>query len=241
MAVASNILARARDLLGGRSNRSSGARGGTQAAPGHAASGAPQLPWPRLLRWRRKGRVASELQPCNRVMLELGILLPNSLQRVVLGMLQKAAHLPGAALQHLLRQPGVLHGSRLPGGLPLHEPVAEHDGRCRQMRRRVPSHLVVNERQFEEVLRKAAVGFAAAVHSLIPLQEVHSGRSADHEVQGGKHRHFHLDNFLLGVCLVRDIHKVVDVRRVQLLELGRDEEGGYTHQLQVPPHRASLL
>mmetsp|Transcript_31396 Transcript_31396/g.74897 ORF Transcript_31396/g.74897 Transcript_31396/m.74897 type:complete len:221 (+) Transcript_31396:417-1079(+) len=58
---------------------------------------------------------------------------------------------------------------------------------------------------------------------------------AELEVQGPEHGHLHVQDILLAVGVVRDVHKVLDLGRVDLLELGGNEHGGHTAELELPP------
>mmetsp|Transcript_49608 Transcript_49608/g.158716 ORF Transcript_49608/g.158716 Transcript_49608/m.158716 type:complete len:371 (-) Transcript_49608:136-1248(-) len=156
-------------------------------------------------------------------------------------MFQEATHLLGALLEHLLSQLRVLHRRGRPRGLPPQELVAEQHGRRRQVGGGVLHHLVVNERELQEVLCKVAVRLCATVHALVALHEVHGRGPADLEVQHGEHGDLHLQHLLLGVGLVRDVDKVVDLRGVQLLELRRNQQRRDADELQVPPQSAPPL
>mmetsp|Transcript_74653 Transcript_74653/g.218707 ORF Transcript_74653/g.218707 Transcript_74653/m.218707 type:complete len:264 (-) Transcript_74653:573-1364(-) len=158
-----------------------------------------------------------------------------------LRVLEDATHLLRALLERLLGHLGVPDGRTGPGGCPSQELVAEEDGGGRQVRRIVLHHLVVDQRELQKVVRQVAVRIGAAVHDLVPLEEVHRCRQADLEVERREHRDLHLDDLVLAVRLVRDVDEVVDLRRILLLKLGSDEEGGDADKLKVPPRGGSLL
>mmetsp|Transcript_112494 Transcript_112494/g.350598 ORF Transcript_112494/g.350598 Transcript_112494/m.350598 type:complete len:399 (+) Transcript_112494:242-1438(+) len=148
-------------------------------------------------------------------------------------MLEEVADLPAAVPQHGLRGLRVLGGGGGPRRLPSQELVAQEDGRRREVRGRVLKHPVLRERELQQVLRQLAVGVGAPVHGLVPLQEVHGRWRAELELHGRQDGDLHAHDLLPRVGLVGDVDKVVDLRRVQLLELCGHEERRDAGELQV--------
>mmetsp|Transcript_128265 Transcript_128265/g.411002 ORF Transcript_128265/g.411002 Transcript_128265/m.411002 type:complete len:344 (-) Transcript_128265:240-1271(-) len=135
----------------------------------------------------------------------------------------------------MLGQICVIHRVGAPGGLLAQQLVAEQRAGGRDVRRQVLDHFDLHERKLEQVPHEVAVRLGAAVHALIPLQELHGRRAADLPPQHGQHRHLHAHDLLFGVGLVGDVDEVVDAGGAQLLELGRDEQSSDAHELQELP------
>merc|ERR1719262_1297839 len=85
------------------------------------------------------------------------------------------------------------------------------------------------------------VHLAATIHSLVPLQEVGCGGTAYVELEEAEHGHLHREDILLRVRLVGDKYEVPDFRRVDFFELGSDEHGCDTDELQPLPRNCLLL
>mmetsp|Transcript_60086 Transcript_60086/g.170839 ORF Transcript_60086/g.170839 Transcript_60086/m.170839 type:complete len:433 (-) Transcript_60086:55-1353(-) len=154
------------------------------------------------------------------------------LERTPLGLLQEAAHLPRAALNHglgLLRVPD--HNSR-PVGLLLQEHVAEQGCCGCQMRGSIVEHLHVQKCQLQHVLHQVAVHFAAAHDAHVPLKEVrHCGVTHD-ELEHCQHCDLHVQYVISCVGVASHVDEDTNSWRMDLLKLCSYEHGGDAHQLE---------
>mmetsp|Transcript_5840 Transcript_5840/g.23927 ORF Transcript_5840/g.23927 Transcript_5840/m.23927 type:complete len:316 (+) Transcript_5840:400-1347(+) len=100
---------------------------------------------------------------------------------------------------------------------------------------RVLEHAVVGQRALddeggEELELLVGVGsLEKARHELV------RGGHSQVEAQGVEHVLLHAQDLLAGVSLVGDVHEVANLRRPDLLVLGREEHRRHTNQLEVLP------
>ena len=102
-------------------------------------------------------------------------------------------------------------------------------------------HVVLQERHLDQVLGHGVLQHVHVARLGVAAQEVERERPREVEAEGVEHAQLHLADLGGGVRVVRDVHEVVDLRRVHLLHLARDEHSAHAHQLQfVPPDGESF-
>ena len=94
-------------------------------------------------------------------------------------------------------------------------------------------HLVVCDGQLRQVLGEGVLVGVDLPGLRVTAEEVEWQGAAQVEAQGFEHQALHGTDVLLGVGVVGDVDKVVDLGGVHLLVLRGDQHGGHTHQLQL--------
>mmetsp|Transcript_40530 Transcript_40530/g.116021 ORF Transcript_40530/g.116021 Transcript_40530/m.116021 type:complete len:328 (+) Transcript_40530:267-1250(+) len=154
---------------------------------------------------------------------------------------QRLQHLPGVAGQ--ARE--ALRPGRHPADL-----VAKQQRRGREVGGRVPGQRIVRQRRFQQLgrrilarlrllpvlgllLRRAEPPVRRAADGGEVHQDVERGGAHDLETEPGQDVKLLLHHLLPGVGISSVIDEVLDVGRLDLLELGRDQERGHAYELQL--------
>lgn len=180
----------------------------------------------------------------------VGELLPDCLERALLNALEQDAQIFRARSQLALRVPSVCLHLFIPSGqsdsewfsigvevlslLVLGYDLEREEERGRgEQGGRVLEHPVLDEGQLDQVASEVELPQLQAGHLGEALEEAEGGGRADVEVQLGEQLVLLLEDLLLVVGLVRDVHEVPHFWRVNLLVLGGDQHRSHAHQLQL--------
>ncbi len=127
-----------------------------------------------------------------------------------------------------------VEGSGLAGG-GSHDLVADNHRGCRQFRGSELVHFGVQLRKFKKILGQIIVDLVHVGDLTHSVEEPEGTGLRDIEVQSHEHGLLHLQDLLLRISVVGNIHQVLHNRGVNFLILCGDHEGRYTNQLKFSP------
>lgn len=174
--------------------------------------------------------------PCNFHIFFKQLLFANSLKRrlVTALRLEYAAQYLGSFADVLLLESAQLTEVLVPVGVRIFVDFdTELNSCCRESGRHGLQVLDVEQAQLAEVLGSHLGLGVEFEHFDLAVDELEHGRHREVELERVEHAHFHVEDFLGGLGLVRDLHEVTHLRRLDFLLLAGDEHAGHAHQLQL--------
>merc|ERR1719335_1795490 len=151
-------------------------------------------------------------------------LLAHGLERRLLGSLEESAHLLRAALDLGLLVGRLVLQLLRPRRRDLHDLVRQEQGCSGKVGGQMPDRAVVTKRQLEQVLAQRNVLRRALLHLDHALKEGQWRGRSQLEAESVQSAHFHVENLLLRVRLIRHMHEILDLGRVDLLVLRCEEQ-----------------
>lgn len=160
-------------------------------------------------------------------------LLADSLGRAVLGVGEEEEEVLGATPDLALLVGGALGEFLAPGTLDFCHFHCQVEGGRSEKRLAVLEHVVVHQRQLQEVPGEVVQDSVYFAHLDESLQEPEAGGVVDLKVQGVQHLHLLVKNLLFAVSVVRDVNEVFHNGSVDFFVFASYQHRCHSDQLQV--------
>ena len=136
---------------------------------------------------------------------------------------------------------GALGNLGVPGVLQLEDLGSEVDSRGSSVTGSILQEAILNQSKLNKV-SSHHIGFFINPHQLwVTLEEQVRGGDSYVEVQRFENLSLHRENLLLGIGLIRHVHKISQVGRIDLFILTGNEHRSDTHELELLPAHFCLF